>query len=138
MTKEIKNFEGIDIGIKGESMIISGTVQMDGTYHPAQITKIELENTCDSLLINELEARGYTLKKESELNHIERMELELEELNGKIVKGQQFLDKENKEPKFTDEIQRFFLSEQLQCMVGYRETLRDRIKYDLSKQHKEK
>ncbi|MGL5440401.1 MAG: crAss001_48 related protein [Filifactoraceae bacterium] len=136
MTKEIKNFEGIDIGIKGESMIISGTVQMDGTYHPAQITKIELENMCDSLLINELEARGYTLKKESKLNHIERMELELEELNDKIVKGQQFLDKEYENHKFTDEVQRFSLEEQLKHMRGYREYLKGRISYDFLKQHK--
>lgn len=120
MTKEIKNFEGIDIGVKGETKIIT-------------LTGRGIESMCDSLLINELEARGYILKKESKLNHIERMELELEELSEKIDKGQEFLYKENKEPKFTDEIQRFFLKEQLQCMVGYRETLRDRIKYDLSK-----
>lgn len=67
------------------------------------------------------------------MTHIERMEKEFEELNDKIVKGQEFLDKENKEPKFTDEIQRFFLSEQLNHMLGYREVLRDRIKYDKSK-----
>lgn len=112
-------------------------------HAPVEITDIKVEElgldrVCDSLLINELKTRGYILKKESKLNHIERMDLELEELNDKIVKGQDFLDKEKKEPKFTDETQRFFLSEQLICMVGYRETLRDRIKYDLSKQHKEK
>lgn len=138
MTKKIKTFIGVDIG-KGESKIKTvGMVQMDGTFLPVKVTRIEegelgLDRVCDSLLINELETRGYTLKKELELNHIERMELELEELSEKIEKGQQFLDKEKVNPKFTDETQIFFLSEQLIHMVGYREALRDRIKYDSKK-----
>lgn len=111
-------------------------------HAPVEITDIKVEElgldrVCDSLLINELETRGYTLKKESKLNHIERMDLELEELNDKIVKGQQFLDKEYENPKFTDEVQRYSLEEQLKHMRGYRENLKGRISYDFLKQHKE-
>ncbi|MGL5051258.1 MAG: crAss001_48 related protein [Fusobacteriaceae bacterium] len=67
------------------------------------------------------------------MTHIERMELEFTELNDKIVKGQEFIAKENKEPKFLDGTQRFLLSEQLSSMLDYREILRDRIKYDSNK-----
>lgn len=141
MTKKIKTFIGVDIG-KGESKIKTvGMVQMDGTFLPVKVTRIEegelgLDRVCDSLLINELETRGYTLKKELELNHIERMELELEELSEKIEKGQQFLDKEYENPKFTDEVQRYSLEEQLKHMRGYKEYLKGRISYDFLKQHK--
>lgn len=48
MTKEIKNFEGIDIGIKEETKIITSTER-------------GIESMCDSLLINELEARGFLI-----------------------------------------------------------------------------
>ena len=65
------------------------------------------------------------------------MELELEELSEKIEKGQQFLDKEYENPKFTDEVQRYSLEEQLKHMRGYKEYLKGRISYDFLKQHKE-
>lgn len=142
MTKEAKTFIGVDIG-KGESKIKTvGMVQMGGTFLPVKVTKMEegelgLDRVCDSLLINELEARGYTLEKKPKLNHIERMELELSELSEKIKKGQQFLDKEYENPKFTDDVQRYSLEEQLNHMRGYKEYLKARISYDFLKQHKE-
>lgn len=122
MTKEIKIFGMVQMGIP-----------------QGEVTRIEevFKGVCDSLLINELEARGYTLKKESKLNYIERMELELSELSEKIKKAQQFLDKEYENPKFTDEVQRYSLEEQLKHTRGYKEYLKGRISYDFLKQHKE-
>lgn len=103
-------------------------------HAPVEITDIKvLEVATDSVLIDALEGCGYTIKKESKLNHIEKMELELKELNDKIVKGQEFLDKENKEPKLTNKTQRYFLSKQLQSMTFYRKYLKDRIEYDSRK-----
>lgn len=71
--------------------------------------------------------------KETGSNHIERMESELKILSIKIEKLSTFLSNETKEAKFTDPTQRLFLSQQLNHMFGYRETLRDRIKYDSEK-----
>lgn len=65
--------------------------------------------------------------------HIKRMEQEEKELNEKIEKAFEFLEKEKSKPIFTDEIQRKFLSQQLNHMIGYREVLRFRIEYDRNK-----
>lgn len=76
------------------------------------------------------------IKNEKELQamtHIERMEMELKELNEKIEKGTVFLEKEIKEPKFTDEIQRVKLACQIEHMTAYANVLLERIKYDKNK-----
>lgn len=81
------------------------------------------------------------------MEHIKRMEEEFKELEGNIIKLQEdktkaedFFKKETEEPKFTDEIQRNFLGQQIHHMdkriyhmIGHREVLRDRIKYDKDK-----
>lgn len=72
------------------------------------------------------------------MGHIERMENEFKELDGKITKAIEFLNNETREPKFTDETQRYFLEQQIEYMIGYRETLRDRIKYDSKKMEESK
>lgn len=67
------------------------------------------------------------------MEHIKRMEKEFEKLASDIGKAETFLKNEKEEPKLTDEVQREFLSQQLYHMVGHREVLRDRIKYDKEK-----
>lgn len=67
------------------------------------------------------------------MTHIERMELELKELNEKIEKGTYFLEKEIKEPKFTDEVQRIKLACQIEYMIAYANILSERIEYDKQK-----
>lgn len=64
------------------------------------------------------------------MKHIERMEIELDELKDKIDKGQAFLTKEKQEPMFTDERQRDLLESQLWYMTMYMNTLKQRIEYD--------
>lgn len=70
-------------------------------------------------------------------NHIERMEDELQELEGKIEKLEFFLEKETEEPKFTDEEQRINLHLQKSYMRKYAEILSCRIHYDTLKTHGE-
>ncbi|MGL6024784.1 MAG: crAss001_48 related protein [Cetobacterium sp.] len=67
------------------------------------------------------------------MTHIERMELELNELNEKIEKGSSFLKNENSKPKFLNSAQIMLLDKQLYHMVQYSETLKDRIEYDSNK-----
>lgn len=67
------------------------------------------------------------------MTHIERMELELEELNEKIKKATKFVENEIKNPNFTDEVQRIKLSCQIEYMLNYALILRERIKYDKQK-----
>lgn len=75
---------------------------------------------------------------ESKKSHIDRMNDEFDELNDKITKAMEFLGNETKSPKFTDDIQRSFLEQQIEYMVGYREILRDRIEYDSKKMEESK
>lgn len=65
--------------------------------------------------------------------HIERMRTELEELKEKIKKGEDFLNKEFENPKFTDETQRHGLHMQLMYMQNYADVLEARIEYDEEK-----
>lgn len=65
--------------------------------------------------------------------HIKRMELELKELNEKIEKGIEFLDKEIEKPNFTDETQRIRLACQIEYMSNYASVLKERIEYDKAK-----
>jgi hypothetical protein len=67
------------------------------------------------------------------MTHIERMELELKELNEKIEKGCKFLEKEIEKPNFTDEIQRIKLACQIEYMSNYASILKERIEYDKAK-----
>lgn len=67
--------------------------------------------------------------------HIERMELELKELNEKIKKGTEFIEKEIQNPKFTDEAQRIRLAIQMEYMLNYASVLNERIEYDKLKEN---
>lgn len=67
------------------------------------------------------------------MTHIERMELELRELDEKITKGQEFLTRETLRPKFLNSAQMMLLDKQLYHMIQYKEILEDRIKYDSEK-----
>lgn len=67
------------------------------------------------------------------MTHIERMELELKELNERIGKGTEFLDKEIEKPNFTDETQRIMLACQIKYMEDYALVLKERIEYDKQK-----
>lgn len=67
--------------------------------------------------------------------HIERMELELKELNEKIKKGTEFIEKEIQNPKFTDEAQRIRLAIQMEYMLNYASVLNERIEYDKTKEN---
>ena len=71
------------------------------------------------------------------MEHIKRMEVELQELEEKIEKLEIFLKKETKEPKFTDEEQRINLHLQKSYMRKYAEILSCRIHYDTLKAHGE-
>lgn len=71
------------------------------------------------------------------MNHIERMEVELKELKEKIEKGEEFINKEFIERKFTDETQRANLHAQLFVMQQYADILEIRIKYDKNKNKEE-
>lgn len=68
------------------------------------------------------------------MEHIKRMENELEELEEKIKNAKEFLEKEFIEPKFTDEAQRQSLAIQVCYMIDYSEILRGRIRYDKNKE----
>ena len=84
----------------------------------------------------EIKLLNINIKNEKELQamtHIERMEIELRELNEKIEKGTVFLEREIKEHKFTDEIQRIKLACQIEHMTAYANVLSERIKYDKKK-----
>ena len=67
--------------------------------------------------------------------HIEKMELELKELNEKIEKNLKFLDKEIQDPKITDEVQRIRLAIQMEYMLHYASVLNERIEYDKTKEN---
>ncbi len=72
------------------------------------------------------------------MDHIERMKKELEELELKIQKANDFLNKEFENPKFTDEMQRSNLFCQIQYMIDYSICLENRIDYDTEKANSEK
>lgn len=71
------------------------------------------------------------------MEHVKRMEVELQELENKIEKLTVFLEKEKKEPKFTDEEQRALLELQKGHMEDYASVLKQRIYYDTLKSHGE-
>lgn len=71
------------------------------------------------------------------MEHIKRMEVELQELEEKIEKLTVFLEKEKKEPKFTDEEHRTLLKLQKGHMEDYASVLKQRIYYDTLKAHGE-
>lgn len=64
------------------------------------------------------------------MEHIERMELELQEIKWKIEKGRAFLNKEMQEAKYTNELQRQLLAIQLTHMENYHNVLLARINND--------
>lgn len=71
--------------------------------------------------------------------YIIRMQIELEELQEKIKKEKDFLNKEkNKKEseKILDDNQRVNLAYQLMQMDGYARTLEERIKYDTELKNK--
>ena len=70
------------------------------------------------------------------MEHIERMKVELKELEDKIEKLDSFLEKEKVNPKLTDEIQRILLENQKENMKSYARILKHRINYDILKQEK--
>lgn len=72
------------------------------------------------------------------MEHIERMKKELEELELKIQKANDFLNKEFENPEFTDEIQRSNLFCQIQYMIDYSICLENRKDYDTEKANSEK
>lgn len=67
------------------------------------------------------------------MGHIERMQIELEELQEKIMKANEFVKKEIEQPKFTDEKQRIALCCQISYMSCYATVLQERIDYDKKK-----
>lgn len=71
------------------------------------------------------------------MEHIKRMEVELQELENKIEKLTVFLEKENEKPKYTDDIQRILLENQKEHMKSYARILKHRIHYDTLKAHGE-
>lgn len=69
--------------------------------------------------------------------HIERMKIELEELQEKIKKEKDFLHKEKdkkESEKILDDNQRINLATQLMYMDSYAECLKKRIEYDKTKE----
>lgn len=64
------------------------------------------------------------------MNHIERMELELSELNEKIEKADLFLTKEIDEPNKLNDAQKIMLGIQISYMIDYASILKERINYD--------
>lgn len=70
------------------------------------------------------------------MNHIERMGIELEELADKIIKASEFLDREQKEPKFLDARQRDMLRDQIEAMQCYSFVLSNRFRYDKDKEER--
>ena len=71
------------------------------------------------------------------MEHIKRMEKEVEDLIQKAEKLHDFLEEELKNPKFTDDIQRIYLGIRVSHMVNYVEVLKSRIEYDTEKLKKE-
>lgn len=71
------------------------------------------------------------------MEHIKRMEKEVEELMQKAEKLHDFLEQELENPNFTDDIQRIYLGIQVSHMVNYVEVLKLRIEYDTEKLKKE-
>lgn len=71
------------------------------------------------------------------MEHIKRMEVELQELENKIEKLTVFLEKESEKPKYTDDIQRILLENQKEHMKSYARILKQRIYYDISQAHGE-
>lgn len=65
------------------------------------------------------------------MEHVERMEKELAELEDKIKKATEFYGNELKEPKFTNEQQRTLLFTQIEIMKKYAEILSARIVFEL-------
>lgn len=64
------------------------------------------------------------------MNHIERMELELSDLNEKIEKADLFLTKEIDEPNKLNDAQKIMLGIQISYMIDYASILKERINYD--------
>lgn len=64
------------------------------------------------------------------MKHIKRMEEELKELETKIKKATEFLEKEIKTHSFTVEVQRIKLACQIEHMQSYASVLKERIAYD--------
>ncbi len=67
------------------------------------------------------------------MNHLERMQEELKELELKTQKAIKFYNNECNKPNFLDPIQREYLDMQINCMVKYSSILHSRIDYDKKK-----
>lgn len=72
------------------------------------------------------------------MEHIKRMEVELEELIEKIGKISNFLKKVDEKQITIDEIQEILLVNQKECMKSYARILKHRIHYDTLKYHNDK
>ena len=66
--------------------------------------------------------------------YILRMKFEIKELEDKIDKAQEFLNKEIKKPEKTNERQRAMLFLQIEYMTAYRCVLQNRIHYEENKE----
>lgn len=64
------------------------------------------------------------------MEHILRMELELQELEERKEKLITFYEREKEKPKFTNETQRIYLAIQYEHMDNYSKILRERIEYE--------
>lgn len=73
------------------------------------------------------------IQSEMCLNYLDRMNIELEEIQEKINKAEEFLLKEDREPKFLDEKQKELLELQVSHMKHYYSVLKQRIEYDSNK-----
>lgn len=110
--------------------IKSSTINVAGEESEPIIKKFDNSNGDGEML---LEINGFIEKEIGIFNHIDRMELELNELVEKRNKALYFLEKEEEFAKFTDCNQRELLSKQLDYMLNYINVLKDRIEYDKKK-----
>lgn len=75
-----------------------------------------------------------TEEEEKQLSHIDRMAVEMRELQDKVVKLCDFLVSKN--ASNLDELQTERLKKQLRIMKDYESILFDRIEYDINKEIK--
>lgn len=122
MKKLIQDIEGV--GFECEAGYLSGLVAWQ-----------ELKKEIEELgAMERLEPRCVDIRLK---NHIERMEVELQELGDKIERLAIFIEREKIEPKFTDEEQRIKLVLQKEYMINYAGILKQRIYYDTLKANKD-
>lgn len=124
MKKLIQDIEGV--GFECEAGYLSGLVAW-------QELKKEIEDLGAMERIEPCCEDTEDIEDTRPKNHIERMEEELQELETKLNNLCAFLEKEMKEPKYTDEYQRQLLAIQKQHMIDYYNVLSLRISNDKMK-----